>query len=124
MRSTSSLSGFLALAIGASFATMQAPAVAAEPASQSFNPHNFRFAPGIYRCELNRNVNVRQVSEDMTSAVLQFDKKEYRMRAVQARSGALRYEDASSGLVWLVIVGKSMLLDTKNGRQLANECRV
>jgi hypothetical protein len=46
------------------------------------------------------------------------------MQAVGARSGALRYEDPKSGLVWLVIPSKSMLLDTKKGRQLANECKV
>ncbi len=45
------------------------------------------------------------------------------MHAVGARSGALRYEDSQSGLVWLVIATKSMLLDTKHGRQLANECK-
>ncbi len=45
------------------------------------------------------------------------------MKAVHARSGALRYEDDKSGIVWLIIAGKSMLLDTKHGRQLANECR-
>jgi hypothetical protein len=45
------------------------------------------------------------------------------MHAVGARSGALRYEDPQSGLVWLVIATKSMLLDTKHGRQLANECK-
>ena len=53
-----------------------------------------------------------------------WEKKDYTLRAVNARSGALRYEDAASGLVWLVIVGKAMLLDTKHGKQLANDCKV
>lgn len=123
MRSKSLVSVLASAAVGVGLATVQVSAMAAEPAATDFNPHRFAFPTGIYRCELNRSVNVRQVSPDMQSAVLQFDKKEYRMRAVQARSGALRYEDSASGLVWLVIVGKSMLLDTKNGRQLANECR-
>jgi hypothetical protein len=45
------------------------------------------------------------------------------MKAVNTQSGALRYEDGASGLVWIVITDKSMLLDTRQGKQLANECR-
>ena len=89
-----------------------------------FNPHRFAFPAGIYRCELNRSVDVRQVAADMQSAVVRWNKKDYTLRAVSARSGALRYEDAASGLVWIMIVGKSMLLDTRHGKQLANECKV
>lgn len=88
------------------------------------HPVKLEFKPGTYRCELKRVVHVTQVSEDGRSATLRFNKKEYTVRAVEARTGALRYEDTSSGLVWLVIVGKSMLLDARKGEQLANECRV
>jgi len=120
---------FVSAAIGLAFAAAvtHAPAIASEVAVDTavpaFNPHGFQFPAGIYRCELNRSVHVRQVSADLQSAVLHWDKKEYTLRAVNARTGALRYEDPKSGLVWLVIVGKSMLLDTKQGRQLANECK-
>ncbi len=108
----------------ATLAAMPLASSAAEPAAtQSFNPHNFKFPAGVYRCELNRSVDVRQVSPDLQSAVLNFNKKEYRMKAVHARSGALRYEDDKAGIVWLIIAGKSMLLDTKHGKQLANECK-
>ncbi|MCO5121004.1 MAG: MliC family protein [Burkholderiaceae bacterium] len=79
---------------------------------------------GLYKCELNRQVNVTDVSADRSTATIQWGKKGYVLRAVPARTGALRYEDVDSGLTWLVIVGKSMLLDTKNGKQLANECKV
>ena len=34
------------------------------------------------------------------------------------------YAGEQSGLTWITVVGKSMLLDTKRGKQLANECRV
>ena len=46
------------------------------------------------------------------------------LHAVQARTGALRFENPDTGHVWLVIVGKSMLLDARAGRTLANECRL
>lgn len=121
-------SSYVSIVSGLIAAGIQIAAVAspqAEPTQAAgFNPHNFAFTPGVYRCELNRSVHVRQVSPDMRSAVLHWDKKDYTLRAVNARTGALRYEDPASGLVWLVIVGKSMLLDTKHGKQLANECKV
>jgi len=79
---------------------------------------------GLYKCELNRQVNVTEVAPDRSTATIQWGKRGYVLRAVPARTGALRYEDVESGLTWLVIVGKSMLLDTKNGKQLANECKV
>ncbi len=112
------------LAVAAAAVSMPLSTSAADQSdASSFNPHNFKFPAGVYRCELNRSVDVEQVAPDMQSAVLRFDKKEYRMKAVHARTGALRYEDAQSGLVWLIIAGKSMLLDTKHGKQLANECK-
>lgn len=121
-------SSYVSIVSGLIAAGIQIAAVAspqAEPTqAASFNPHNFAFTPGVYRCELNRSVHVREVSPDLRSAVLHWDKRDYTLRAVNARTGALRYEDPASGLVWLVIVGKSMLLDTKHGKQLANECKV
>ncbi len=121
MRSITQFPALVAFVLGAALASAPMPAVSADQAG--FNPHGFKLPTGVYRCDLNRSVNVREVSADMSSAVVQFDKKEYRMHAVGARSGALRYEDSQSGLVWLVIATKSMLLDTKHGRQLANECK-
>lgn len=79
---------------------------------------------GNYRCEMNRNVVVRQVSADKQTAVVQWEKKDYTLKAIDTRSGALRYEDRASGMTWIVIHNKAMLLDTKQGRQLANDCRI
>lgn len=106
-------------------AALASPSVAFASTEEApaFNPAGLPFKAGTYLCELNRKVDVRHVAPDLKSAVLHWDRREYTMRAVNTHSGALRYEDAASGLVWLVIVGKSMLLDTKLGRQLANECK-
>ncbi|MCL4676712.1 MAG: MliC family protein [Pararhodobacter sp.] len=78
---------------------------------------------GLYKCELNRNVMVRTIAADGASIVLAWGGRDHAFKAVQARTGALRFENADEGLVWLVIVGKAMLLDTRKGKQLANECR-
>jgi len=114
----------LSAALGACLFTLAPVVHAADGEPPAFNPAGLSFKAGNYRCELNRSVNVRHVDPDMKSAVVHWDRRDYTLRAVNTHSGALRYEDAASGLVWLVIVGKSMLLDTRQGKQLANECKV
>ncbi len=113
----------LAFSAGAQAQDSGQAASVTQAANPGFNPHGIPFAAGVYKCELNRSVHIRSVAPDMRSAVISWNKKDYVLNAVNALSGALRYEDAGSGLVWLIIVGKSMLLDIKNGKQLANECR-
>lgn len=46
----------------------------------------------------------------------------YRMFPVQTSTGALRLEDKKAGAVWLQLANKSMLMDQKRGRRLADEC--
>jgi hypothetical protein len=88
-----------------------------------FNPYRIAHAPGAYRCELGRRVHVRTVSADLRTAVLRWGRDEHTLRAVEARSGALRYEDPASGLAWIVLHDRSMLLDMRAGQRLANACR-
>lgn len=102
----------------------QAAAATENTPVNRINPHGLPHKTGVYRCELDRSVHVRDVATDMRSAVLRWEKKDYEMHAAETSTGALRYEHRPSGLVWIVIVGKSMLLDSKVGRQLANECRI
>lgn len=112
----------VALAPAQSQTVAPGEAAATAPITE-INPAGIPFRAGTYRCELNRQVQVREVSPDLQFAVLNWDRKDYTMRVVGTRSGALRYEDSASGLVWLVIASKSMLLDTRRGQQLANECK-
>ena len=46
----------------------------------------------------------------------------YHMKAVATTTGAIRLEDAKAGAVWLQLANKSMLMDQKKGRRLADEC--
>ena len=80
--------------------------------------------PGLYRCELNRRVVLRRIAPDGQSMVINWLGKDATLHAVRARTGALRFENVQVGLVWIVIVGKSMLLDSRAGRTLANECKL
>jgi len=84
---------------------------------------SLKLTTGVFHCEMNRRVELRQVSEDRKSAILYWERRNYTMQVVATQTGALRLEDKTSGLTWITIPGKSMLLDTKQGKQLANECR-
>jgi hypothetical protein len=102
-------------------AAASTPAFAAPPESGAGAA--VQVAAGLYRCELKETVQVKSVSADQRSAVIHWKKKDYAMQSVPTRSGALRFEDAASGLVWIIIPAKSMLLDSQKGQRLADECR-
>lgn len=46
----------------------------------------------------------------------------YRMHPVHTTTGAIRLEDKKSGTVWLQLANKSMLMDQKKGRRIADDC--
>lgn len=46
----------------------------------------------------------------------------YRLHPVETSTGAIRLEDQDAGAVWLQLANKSMLMDQKLGRRLADEC--
>ncbi len=79
---------------------------------------------GTYHCELNRQVQVRSLGADRRSMVVAWRGNEHTLTAIDTASGALRFENEQAGLTWLVIIGKAMLLDSRKGEQLANECRL
>ena len=47
----------------------------------------------------------------------------YQMQRVPTTTGANRFEHPGSGLIWISIPAKAMLLDRKLGAPVANECR-
>ena len=100
-----------------------APAPNAARTPEGFNPYRIAYAPGTYRCELGRSVQVRTVAADLRSTVLRWGEGDYTLHSVDARSGALRYEDPAAGLAWIVLRDRAMLLDTRAGQRLANACR-
>ena len=76
-----------------------------------------------YSCELGNKFTVYKKSDDPSFINLQWRNKMHRMLRKATTSRADRYEDKQTGLVWINIPAKSMLLDIKKGSQLANECR-
>ena len=45
------------------------------------------------------------------------------MHPVESRTGALRLEDPVRGALWLQLANKSMLMNQKEGKRLADECQ-
>ena len=66
--------------------------------------------------------NYGQPGDDAFVA-LRWNKQLLRMRRISTTTGAIRFESKRHGLVWIGIPSKSLLLDSKKGQQLANECK-
>ena len=75
-----------------------------------------------FYCELGNRVNL--ASDNNGDVKLTWKGRGYLMTAVTTTTGAVRLEDKTSGLVWIQIPAKSMLLNSRLGQQLANECRL
>ncbi|MFI4940775.1 MAG: hypothetical protein ACHP7O_10615 [Burkholderiales bacterium] len=76
-----------------------------------------------YKCELGNKLTVFQNNDDNRHIALKWGKRLHRMARVDTTTGADRFENHHYGLVWIGIPAKGMLLDSKNGHQLANECK-
>jgi membrane-bound inhibitor of C-type lysozyme len=76
-----------------------------------------------YSCELNNKVAIYRNPMDDSHIALRWKNHLRRMDKVGTTTGAQRYENTKLGLVWIGIPSKGILLDSKQGRQLANECK-
>ena len=76
-----------------------------------------------FDCELGNKLTVYQNFNADQQISLHWKKRLHRLTRVGTTTGAQRFENAQSGLVWIGIPAKSMLLDSKKGQQLANECK-
>jgi len=77
----------------------------------------------LYQCDLGDKLTVYKNAADNSYVNLRWRNKLYRLNRQSTTTGAERYEDKNEGLVLISIPSKSMLFDSKKGRQLANECR-
>jgi cytochrome c5 len=74
-------------------------------------------------CELNNKVTIYVNPTDVDNIAIRWKKRLHRLTRVPTTTGAQRFENKFYGLIWIGIPAKSMLLDSKQNRQLANECR-
>ncbi len=84
-----------------------------------------KLASGNYRCEQGLRVQVdREIRDRVNYRInLGWNGNNYRLERNFSYSGLPRFEDAESGLVWIDLPWKGMLLDGKTNKPLANECR-
>ena len=135
---------FLTCMIGVSLAYAQTPSSAsgatkkdgkAKPSSQQTTakavekplaPQELSIAERVHvghmPCELGASVRMTADANSPGYFNLQGKGYKYRMKPVATSTGAIRLEDEKAGAVWLQLANKSMLMDQKKGRRLADEC--
>lgn len=81
-----------------------------------------RVSIGDIPCELGQSVSMRADADAPGYFHLQLKDQRFHLRPVSSATGALRLEDQARGAVWIQLANKSMLMDQKQGRRLADEC--
>jgi hypothetical protein len=76
---------------------------------------------GTVPCELGAQVIVKQDSNP-GRFLLELGRQSFRMEPTLTKTGAIRLEDSASGVVWLQLGNKSMLLNQRMGKRLADAC--
>jgi hypothetical protein len=79
-------------------------------------------ATGNLPCELAQQVSVQAHASWRGHFEVQAGKQRFLMVPVPTSTGAVRLEDSVRGIVWLQLANKSMLMDQRQGRRLADAC--
>ena len=79
---------------------------------------------GNYHCDHGRTIRIADVPGQTDVIFLTWQGAQHRLERVHSNSGAERFEELATGLVWILIPGKAMLLSTNQGRALANDCHL
>lgn len=78
---------------------------------------------GNLPCELGQTVTLLPEPGQVGYFSLTIGKARYRLAPELTTTGAVRLEDKAAGIVWLQLANKSMLMNQKLGRRLADECK-
>ena len=106
-----------------------APAKHAQPVVQApvdLSPEQLELASkvlvGKINCELGAVVTMTNDDRSPGRFFLDTGSKRYALLPVVTSTGAIRLEEESSGAVWIQLGNKSMLMNQKEGKRLADEC--
>ncbi len=77
---------------------------------------------GKIPCELATHVTISPDSRMAGRFLLEIGREKHWMEPVPTSTGAVRLEDAKSGAVWLQLANKSMLMNQKLGKRMADAC--
>jgi glucose/arabinose dehydrogenase len=74
-------------------------------------------------CELGNSVTVTANPQQPNHFIVKMNKHTFAMSPVETTTGAVRLEDAQAGAMWLQLPNKSMLMNSKLGQRMADECQ-
>ena len=81
-----------------------------------------RVLTGKAECDSGQHVNVDAITTRPGHFKVSFKNAHYTMTPEETTTGAVRLEDKKSGVVWLQIPTKSMLMNQKIGQRLVDGC--
>ena len=95
-------------------------------AEVALTPVELAIAQLVYQgklpCELGAFVTLTADVKAPGYFDVQIKSRKFRMFPVETSTGAIRLEDHRAGAVWLQLANKSMLMDQKLGKRLADVC--
>lgn len=77
---------------------------------------------GVFTCEGGISATLVDLPGAPGKFVMSVNGATLLFEAVATRTGAMRLEEKATGLVWLQLPSKSMLLDQQAGKRLVDEC--
>ncbi len=106
----------------------KAPAAAAVPAAAPvLSPGQLdvvdRVLTGVADCEFKQKISVLPVPGQHGHFEIQHLKQRYRMTPRETATGAVRLEDPHTGMLWIQIPAKSMLMDSRRGQRVVDHCQ-
>jgi hypothetical protein len=78
---------------------------------------------GTMPCELGQTLVLVADPGEAGFFSLRIGKATYRLSPELTTTGAVRLEDKAAGIVWLQLANKSMLMNQKQGKRMADECK-
>lgn len=95
------------------------------PPAERAGQLEFSLASGTYRCEDGTRLMVERETRDRVNhrVKIGWNGNSYRLDRDPSYSGIPRFEDSKSGLVWIDLPWKGLLLDGRSNKPIANECR-
>jgi len=101
----------------------EAPTTAPVLQAQAVAPEPGEVHTGHMVCELGNAVTVTPDPQQPSRFIVQMKKNTYHMTPVTTTTGAVRLEDTQAGAMWLQLPHKSMLMNSKLGQRMADECQ-
>lgn len=103
-----------------------APAQPAPEEPAEIDTERMAVAPMVLRgasqCEFKQQIHLTEHPTLPGRFLLEYNKLKYVLTPQPTTTGVIRLEDKRTGLVWLQVPVKSMLMDTKKGQRLIDNC--